>query len=79
MPETPRKVSLQLLSPEGTLVAQNDQEIHEGVQQFVLLVPHSATPGDYTLTLTVYDPNSGRRFPLEDGGRIAATRHVAVQ
>jgi hypothetical protein len=79
VPETPRKVSLQLLSPEGMLVAQNDQEVQEGVQQFVLLVPHSATPGDYTMTLTVYDPDSGRRFPTDDGSELLQLDVVTVQ
>ena len=79
LPDTPRKVSLQLLSPEGTLVAQNDQEISEDVQQFVLLVPHSTVAGDYALTVTVYDPNNGERFPLEDGSEVLQIDTVVVQ
>ena len=79
LPDTPRKASLQLLSPEGALVAQNDQEIREGAQEFVLLVPYSTVAGDYALTLTVYDPNSGQRFPLEDGAEVLQLDTVVVQ
>ncbi len=79
LPETARKVSLQLLSPEGALVAQNDQEIRDGMQQFVLLLPHSTTPGDYALTVTVYDPNTGQRFPIENGSELLQLDVVTVQ
>ncbi len=77
--ETPHKASLQLLSTDGSLVTQNDQEIQDGVQQFVLLLPHSTTPDDYTLTLTVYDPSTGQRFPMDDGHELLQLDVVTVQ
>ena len=56
---TALKASLQLLGADGSLVAQEDREIVGGEQQFVLLIPRSAAPGEYKLGLVVYDPSTG--------------------
>jgi hypothetical protein len=58
------KASLQLLAPNGTLAAQEDREIKAGEQQYVLLIPRSATPGAYRLALAVYDSATGARYTL---------------
>ncbi len=53
-------------------MAQEDREIVAGEQQFVLLIPRSAAPGEYKLGLVVYDPSTGQRYPVAGGGDVAA-------
>ena len=67
------KASLQLLGGDGALVAQEDREIAAGEQQFVLMIPRSATPGEYKLGLVVYDPGTGLRYPVAGGGGSGRT------
>jgi hypothetical protein len=75
----PRKASLQLLGPDGALIAQEDREITRGEQQYVLLIPRSAAPGAYRLALVVYDPATGFRLPPAAGGDSAALGTVAIE
>ena len=73
------KASLQLLGADGALVAQEDREIAEGEQQFVLMIPRSAAPGEYKLGLVVYDPGTGQRYRRSaGGGDVAELGTVAV-
>ncbi|MBK8049668.1 MAG: hypothetical protein IPK16_22705 [Anaerolineales bacterium] len=65
--EAPRKGSLQLLAPDGALVAQEDHDLVAGRQAYVLLIPRSAPAGDYRLVLAIYDPNTLDRTLTVDG------------
>ena len=75
---TGRKASLQLLAPDGRLVAQDDRETAPGRQTAVLLVPRSAAPGDYRLILTLYDPVTLQRFALADGAEATTLGAITV-
>ena len=75
---TAPKASLQLLGADGALIAQEDREITVGEQQFVLLIPRSAAPGEYKLGLVVYDPGTGERYGVAGGGDVAELGTVTV-
>ncbi len=77
--EQPYAVFLQLLSPEGILVAQSDGEPRNGLvpldrlpagESLVdcrsLWVPEDAAEGEYTLIVGLYDRDSGTRASLTD-------------
>lgn len=80
--------TLQLLDVNGRLVAQHDGPPAEGVapttswlagevvvDQRVLTLPVLA-PGEYTLIAALYDPATGERLPVRQGGRT--DDHVVV-
>jgi len=75
---TPRKASLQLLSAAGTLVAQEDRDLTSDHQEFVLLIPRAAAPGEYRLTLALYDPVTLQRFAAADGADVVDLGAVRV-
>jgi 4-amino-4-deoxy-L-arabinose transferase-like glycosyltransferase len=73
----PYSVFVQLLGPEGSLVAQSDGEPRNGLHPFTdmtpsqpvtdcraLLVPADATVGDYTVIVGLYHRDSGMRLPV---------------
>lgn len=81
---------VQLLGPEGALVAQSDgdplnglaplaaQPAHVPVQDCrALLVPVDAPPGDYTVIAGLYDRGTGARVPAVEAGSAAAD-HVVL-
>lgn len=83
-------VFVQLLGPEGALVAQSDgdplnglaplaaQPAHVPVQDCrALLVPVDAPPGDYTVIAGLYDRGTGARVPAVEAGSAAAD-HVVL-
>ena len=78
-PAAALKASLQLFAPDGALVSQNDQELHAGAQQYVLLLPQELPPGEYTLAAIVYDPATGQRLTVEGGGEQAVVAAVAAE
>jgi hypothetical protein len=78
-PARPARASLQLLGPDGSLIAQEDRDVVTGEQDFVLLIPRSAAPGDYRLALVVYDPATGARFPTAAGGDLAELGAVRIE
>jgi len=61
------KISLQLLGPDGALVAQQDADMAKTQLPFVLLLPHNLTPGDYKLIAILYDPKTLQRDKLVNG------------
>jgi len=61
------KLSLQLISPDGTLVAQRDTDVSTGTQAHALLIPRLITPGTYHLIVSVYQPDTLQRLHLPDG------------
>ena len=73
-------VFLQLLSPDGRLVAQDDglpmdgqAPIHTWMAGETIADPHTVTvperlgPGDYSLIAGLYDPRTMERLRLADG------------
>jgi hypothetical protein len=71
------KISLQLLSAEGTLVAQADRDLNEA-QDFVLLLPRSLHSGTYTVTALLYDPTNAKPFALSDGQERLTLQQVQI-
>ena len=61
-----RKVSLRLISADGTLVAQRDLPVEEEVTA-QLYVPPDALPGPYDLVLLVYDGETMDPIPTVEG------------
>jgi len=70
-------VFVQLLNGDGKLVAQHDGPPDDGQSPTTgwdqgeqvldvhrVAVPRDLPPGDYTLIVGLYDPNSGARLPL---------------
>jgi len=62
------KASLQLIAPNGALVAQSDQPVRLGEQRALLLLPNELAAGDYSLMVNLYEPATGERWPLDSGG-----------
>ncbi len=61
------KISLQLLGPDGALVAQQDADMSKAQPPFVLLLPHTLPPGAYKLMAILYDPKTLQRDKLTNG------------
>lgn len=83
-PQANYNVSLQLLGPDGALVAAADRTPGNGfrptatwqageqvVDRFALAVPAGAAPGVYQLRLVLYDPATGQRLPVQLAGAPA--------
>lgn len=64
---TPQKVSLQLMGPDGSLVAQQDADLVMTQAPFVLLLPRTLAPGEYKLAAILYDPNTLERDRIGNG------------
>lgn len=77
-------ISLQLLGPDGSLVASTDRTPGNGfrpttswqagepiVDRFAITVPPSAAPGVYRLLVVLYDPATGQRLPVQVAGAPA--------
>ena len=73
------KVSLQLISPDGTLVAQRDTDVNAGTQAHALLIPRVIAPGDYHLMVSVYQADSLERLHLPDGRDAFELKVVEVR
>jgi 4-amino-4-deoxy-L-arabinose transferase-like glycosyltransferase len=65
---TSQKVSLQLLAPDGALIAQQDADLVNGIQSFALLIPRALQGSDYQLIVALYDPTSLERYNVAGGG-----------
>jgi hypothetical protein len=68
------KATLQLLNPEGTLIAQADRaidsaELAGATASYGIVVPQDAAPGPHRLIVAVYDPTKpgAPRLPTESG------------
>ncbi len=75
--ETPLKLSVRLLAPDGAVVAQNDVTADPFVK-FGLLIPADAPAGHYTLGAVVYDPATMTDLITLDGAAFGAIAGVAV-
>ena len=77
------KVFLQLLGPGDRLIAQRDSEPVGGsrptdtwqpgetvVDNYGLLIPLATPPGTYRLIAGMYDPQTGERLTVRQGGRV---------
>lgn len=78
LPEQARKVSLQLLAADGSLLAQQDQELTDARQEFALLLPRSLAAGEYRLVATVYDPETLERQPTLEGVEVVELGSVTI-
>jgi hypothetical protein len=80
-----------LLGPDGKVVAGFDAPPANGyartstwpvgatvIDRRALVVPASAAPGSYTLELGLYEPATGKRLALLDGGQSDAVRISGV-
>lgn len=63
------KVFVQLLGPDGALVAQRDTALMDGPQPHALLIPRAAAPGDYRLIAGLYRAGTGQRLPAMLNGQ----------
>jgi hypothetical protein len=79
LPGASPKASLQLLGADGALVAQEDRDIGQGEEQFVLLIPRSIASGEYQLALVVYDPTNNERYLTLNGSEAAVLGTVAIE
>lgn len=83
--QRPYTVFLQLLSPEGALVAQSDGDPRNGLMPLAtlapgastrdcraLLVPPDAAPGRYAVIVGLYDRETGARAPVVAADGAAA-------
>ncbi len=61
------KSSLQLLAPDGTLIAQQEADMTAAQPPFVLLLPHTLASGAYKLIVVLYDPKTLQRDKLVNG------------
>ncbi|MFO7632686.1 MAG: hypothetical protein R6W76_09115 [Caldilinea sp.] len=75
--ESPLKLSVRLLAPDGAVVAQNDVPADPFVK-FGLLVPPDAPDGTYTLGAVLYDPATMIELSTLDGELFGAMVDIAV-
>lgn len=80
---TDYKVFVHLLNEDGSILAQHDSQpmggvrptsgwrIGEGVEDHHGVLLPEVPPGEYRLVVGVYDPESGERLPISDGGERA--------
>ncbi|MFN8491741.1 MAG: glycosyltransferase family 39 protein [Caldilineaceae bacterium] len=66
--KSPQKISLQLLAPDGKLIAQQDADLATPTAPFVLLLPRIMPAGAYQLLAILYDPKTLQRDQLVNGG-----------
>lgn len=63
-----RSLFLHLVAPDGSLVSQRDVLPAPTPDRHALLLPHALASGSYTLLVGRYDPATGQRVPLSQGG-----------
>jgi 4-amino-4-deoxy-L-arabinose transferase-like glycosyltransferase len=73
----PLKLSLRLVAPDGSAVAQNDVPADPAVR-LGLLLPPTASAGDYALAAVLYDPATGVDIPTRDGEQLGRLAVIAV-
>ena len=76
--DRPLKVSLRLISDDGTLVAQQDVALAENVG-LSLFVPPDAVPGSYALFALVYDEETLDPLRTVDGQDLVKLTPVQVE
>ncbi|MCZ7567191.1 MAG: glycosyltransferase family 39 protein [Ardenticatenaceae bacterium] len=72
------KLFVQLLGPDGALVAQRDTTLSDGVQPNALFIPRAAVPGAYRLIVGLYRDSSGQRLAATLNGRPLPDRAVPI-
>ena len=82
-PNVFEKVTVQLLGPDGAIVAQSDQPLVSSIllgqsapQSYGILLPDMLPPGDYRLIAAVYDPAQAGapRLPVAGGDSVELAR-----
>ena len=94
--ETPTRgrytVFLHLFGPDGTPVAQGDQEPWRGAyptnawlidvpaaDEYHLALPESLPAGAYSLAVGLYDPVTQQRLPLLQNGKAAGDSYLLAE
>lgn len=73
-----RQISLRLVDPAGTVVAQADTTLLPQLR-VVLLAPPTTALGPYTLAAVVYDPATLAPFPGANGQEMVELARIAVE
>lgn len=77
-------VFVQLLGPDGTLWGQRDAPLPalgpgvDVADRHALAIPWGTPPGTYSLLVGLYDPRTGQRIPLGDGGDTVAIPGITL-
>jgi hypothetical protein len=90
-PQTNYNLFLQLLNPEGGLVAQHDSPLNGGytppttwsphvphIARHALSLPPDLPPGPYRLIAGLYDPATGQRLPVSDQSDFVELGNVTI-
>jgi hypothetical protein len=90
-PQTNYNLFLQLLNPEGGLVAQHDSPLNGGytppttwsphvphIARHALSLPPDLPPGPYRLIAGLYDPATGQRLPVNNQGDFVELGNVTI-
>ncbi len=90
--DTSYKVFVQVLDGNGRLLTQQDQIPANGTRpttgwvpgefvqdDYALVLPPDAAPGNYQLITGLYDAETGQRLPLSDGSGDAITLPVSIE
>jgi hypothetical protein len=72
-----RKLSLRLVDPAGTVVAQQDRTV-EPTFRYGLLIPPDAMPGAYSLAGVLYDPATLQPILNKAGAELAPLATVTI-
>lgn len=73
----PLKLSLRLVAPDGSVVAQNDAPADPAVR-LGLLLPPDAPAGNYALGAVLYDPATGVDVLTRDGEQLGRLTKIQV-
>jgi hypothetical protein len=74
---TPLKLSVRLLAPDGTVVAQNDVPV-EPALRLGLLVPPGTPSGEYKLGAVLYDPETLAEVATRTGESFGTVAPIQV-
>ena len=74
-----RAVSVRLVDPQGSVVAQQDKPVAPEMSTFLLFVPPDAAPGCYRLELVVYDPATLQPIADTEGENDVVAATIAVR
>ena len=75
-PDRALKLSVRLLAPDGSVLAQNDVPAGPAVRLGLFVPPDAAGP--YTLAAVLYDPAAGVDLPTRTGAQIGVLGEITV-
>jgi hypothetical protein len=74
-----QKLFLHFIAPDGTLASQRDTLPSLTPNRHALIVPATLPPGTYTLLAGRYDPETGERVALMQGGDTIVLGEVKIE